>query len=72
MWSALLTATGLREAMETTAIALGLNFAHEGDRYRGRQAIAAIVGALDRAAKLHRTRPHLQPRKRVLGQGIKP
>lgn len=42
-WEALKKATGLGEAFDLAARALGLDFAREGDRYEGRGAIAAIL-----------------------------
>ena len=43
MWNGLLTATGLNEAMGAVAARLGLDFAEEGARYRGRLAIAEVL-----------------------------
>jgi 2-methylfumaryl-CoA isomerase len=43
MWSGLLAATGLADAMAAQATSLGLDFAQEGARYTGRREIAAIL-----------------------------
>jgi 2-methylfumaryl-CoA isomerase len=43
MWSGLLAATGLSDAMRGAASRLGLDFDREGDRYTGRQAIAEVL-----------------------------
>lgn len=42
-WRALVAATGLGEALDQAATDAGLDFAREGDRYRGREAIAALM-----------------------------
>lgn len=43
-WQAISEATGLAESLSVAGRALGLDFAREGDRYRGRELIAAQVG----------------------------
>ncbi|QKS29245.1 MAG: 2-methylfumaryl-CoA isomerase [Candidatus Accumulibacter similis] len=42
-WHRLLKATGLREAIATLAARLGLDLENEGNRYRARQQIAALL-----------------------------
>jgi 2-methylfumaryl-CoA isomerase len=42
-WRALVAATGLAEALDRAAAKAGLDFTREGDRYRGREAIAALM-----------------------------
>ena len=43
MWSGLLEATGLRDALQEVATSLGLDFDREGDRYTARREIAAVL-----------------------------
>lgn len=43
MWTGLLAATGLREAMTALGTRLGLDLEREGDRYRARREIAAVL-----------------------------
>lgn len=43
-WRGLCTATGLGPAMQALAVELGLDLATEGDRFRARERIAALVG----------------------------
>lgn len=43
-WQALGRVTGLEETLAAAGAAAGLDFTQEGDRYRGRAAIAALVG----------------------------
>nr|AMK59183.1 acyl-CoA transferase/carnitine dehydratase-like protein [uncultured bacterium UPO43] len=43
-WQAIGEATGLTESLAAAGHAAGLDFAREGDRYRGREAIAAQIG----------------------------
>jgi 2-methylfumaryl-CoA isomerase len=44
-WRAIREATGSGEALDALALRLGLDLAREGDRFRARDGIAAIVGA---------------------------
>ncbi|MGH8595272.1 MAG: CoA transferase, partial [Gammaproteobacteria bacterium] len=43
MWSNLLAATGLQDAMRSVSAGLNLSFDQEGDRYIGRREIAAVL-----------------------------
>ena len=43
-WQAIGEATGLAESLAAAGRAAGLDFSQEGDRYKGRDAIAALVG----------------------------
>lgn len=43
-WQAIGEATGLADALATAGRAAGLDFSQEGDRYKGRDTIAALVG----------------------------
>lgn len=41
-WKALCEATGLHDVLQVLALQLGLDWSREGDRYRAREAIAAV------------------------------